>query len=183
MRGARAICAALALAFAHTAARAQSVPPGGEGPLADLLAPVPGKSICFARRYDRAHLEAHPVQKVTAMTLRLRYHRHEPDGTYPQGQRNYYATLSVRLRDGGKALAAELECGPRGASIVCAVDCDGGGFSLARQGTGSVLVDLTRLGRLRLGEGCDGEGVELTPGRDDRRFRLDEAARCDASGD
>lgn len=154
----------------------QAIDPGREGALAELVPPVPGRSACFARRYDAAHLKAHPAQTVTAMAVQIRYHRHEPDGTYPEGQRNYYFTLSASLRGRKTALTSSGECGPRDGAVVCMVECDGGGFALRREAKGSVLLDLTRFGRLRLSQGCDeGDARELTPGQDDRRFRLDPA--------
>lgn len=160
---------------------AQAVPPGREGALGALLPPIPGRSVCFARRYDAKHLAAHPAQTITAMVLRIRYHRHEPEQALPQGQRSYYFTLALDRRGRKGRLTTSGECGPRGDAIVCGVECDGGGFGLKAEAGGTVLVDLTRFGRLRLGRSCDDEeGVEVTPGRDDRSFRLEpvEASQC-----
>ena len=160
---------------------AQTVPPGQEGPLGALLPPVSGRSVCFARRYDARHLAAHPAQTVSGMVLRIRYHRHEPEQAFPQGQRNYYFTLALDRRGRRKRLTTSGECGPRGDAIVCGVECDGGGFGLKAEAGGTVLVDMTRFGRLRLGRSCDDEeGVEITPGRDDRSFRLEpvDASQC-----
>lgn len=42
-------------------------------PLDDLVPPVDGKTACFTRVYDAAHLKAHPKQKTTSMTVWLRY--------------------------------------------------------------------------------------------------------------
>ncbi len=42
-------------------------------PLDDLIAPVDGKSACFVRAYDAAHLRSHPRQKTVSMTVWLSY--------------------------------------------------------------------------------------------------------------
>jgi len=42
-------------------------------PLDDLIKPEPDAAACFIRVYDAAHLRAHPKQKITAMTVQLRY--------------------------------------------------------------------------------------------------------------
>ena len=46
-------------------------------PFDDLIEPVDGKSACFTRVYDAAHLKRNPRQKITAMTVWMRY---EPIG-------------------------------------------------------------------------------------------------------
>ena len=46
-------------------------------PLDDLIQPVNGKSACFTRVYDAAHLKTHPKQKTAAMTVWMKY---EPIG-------------------------------------------------------------------------------------------------------
>jgi hypothetical protein len=179
--GVRAGLALAALSASALPAVPQAIEPGREGALAELVPPVPGRSACFARRYDAAHLKAHPVQQVTSLALRIRYHRHAPDAANPAGQRNYYFTLAATTREREAPRLSSGECSAPGASIVCAVECDGGGFRLLREGPGSLLLDLTRFGRLRLSRSCqEGDEAELTPGRDDRRFRLEpvDASRC-----
>lgn len=42
-------------------------------PLDRLIAPVDGKTACFTRVYDPAHLRAHPRQKTTAVAAWLTY--------------------------------------------------------------------------------------------------------------
>ena len=92
---------------------AQPVPPGQEGELGKLLAPVHGRKICFARTYDAAHLKRHPKQTVTALLFRLEYHRHDPDPpNYPQGQRNYYFRMAAKVKGQHKTLHASGECVP-----------------------------------------------------------------------
>lgn len=58
--------AAALLAFACWPVRAAS-------PFDELLRPELNSAACFTRVYDPAHLRAHPKQKITAMTVWLRY--------------------------------------------------------------------------------------------------------------
>lgn len=173
-----AALAGLVLATTTVAAPAfgQPIEPGREGLLGALVSPVPGRSACYARRYDAAHLRKHPDQKVTALALRIAYRREAPDTANPAGQRYYDFTASVTLR-GRKALLTSGECALREGAIVCGIECDGGGFGLTKEAQGTLLLDLTRFGRLRLGMSCDERNhPELEPGRDDKRFRLQAAA-------
>ncbi len=51
-----------------------AVPPASaETPLDDLIKPELNSAACFARVYDAAHLQAHPKQKTTAITLWMKY--------------------------------------------------------------------------------------------------------------
>lgn len=174
--------AALGLAIA---AHAQPVPPGEEGELLRFVPPTPGEHACFRRVYDAGHLAAHPDQTVTDMEFRIAYFRREPDSFYPAGQRNYHFELLARRKDVTKQLTARGEClsRPDGKGIGCGVDCDGGGVSVSKRDDGSVVVDLGENGRIRMTSGCGEEetdSVDLTPGKDDRAFRLEPvpAAQC-----
>jgi len=167
-------------------AHGQPVAPGHEGPLAKLLPPVHGREVCYERVYDAAHLREHPAQKVEALLFRLRYHRHTPDKANPDGQRNYYFDLGARLKGRERLLKAAGECVPGDrARISCGVDCDGGGI-LVRPAPdqGRLTVSFDKLiSRIRMSENCDGseeDGVDLTPGQDDKEFRLGKvnAATC-----
>jgi hypothetical protein len=158
---------------------AQPVPPGQEGELGKLLAPVHGRKICFARTYDAAHLKKHPKQKVTALLFRLEYHRHDPDPPhYPQGQRNYYFRMAAKLKGQPKTLYAAGECVPGGKSIGCGVECDGGGVAVERDAKGEAII-IRLEDRIRMTLGCDGDDeastVDLTGGADDKVFRLAKA--------
>ena len=107
----RRVISLAALSFVAASAvlvQAQPVDPGAEGPLASLLAPEPGKRICFARDYDAAHMASHPQQRVRSMSFRLAYHAHEPDAFYPNGQRTYYFRLAATLRRREEALSPRV---------------------------------------------------------------------------
>ena len=159
-------------------AAAQPVPFGQEGELGKLLPPVPDRKVCFARTYDRAHLKKHRKQKVTALLFQLRYHRHDPEKEHPQGQRNYYFGMSAQVKGQKKTLYASGECVPGEGGFHCGVECDGGGVSVERDPKGNAIT--IRLDdRIRMTIGCDGEEddmIDLTPGGDDKIFRLHKAS-------
>ena len=168
---------------------AQAIEPGKEGELANVLAPKPGARICYGRSYDAAHLKAHPRQTVTDMQFRLTYYAHEPDESYKEGQRNYYFELRAKLRGAQKWNEAFGECSAAAdGSIVCGVDCDGGGVAVKRRDPDRLLVYFDEIARIRMA-GCDGDdegdGVELTPGADDKEFLLGKLgdAECPAYDD
>lgn len=180
MRMKRRLRSGFAIALAALAAGPalpQPVPVGEEGALAELLAPEPGASICYARTYDAAHLERHPDQQVTAVQFRLEYFKHDPNEYFSEGQRNYYFSMGVNLRDRSGMLSTGGECRAGEGTIWCGVDCDGGGVLLKREGADAILIDLESTGRIVMA-GCgggEGDSMELTPGLDDKLFRLERA--------
>lgn len=175
---------------------AATVEPGKEGILAEFVKPVPGERICFARRYDAAHLAKHPKQTVTAIEFRLSYFKHEPDADNKAGQRNYYYHLAVRFRDRpDKAFTAGGDCYPGKGSISCTVECDGGGVRVRWQKRPeSILIDygggygirlsacggdedlidknMTEEERARAEEEYERNRAVLQPGQDDKLFLL-----------
>jgi len=163
-------------------AAADTVDVGKEGRLARILEPEPGARICFRRVYDAKHLKAHPQQTVTEMEFRLAYHKFPADDFYPQGQRNYYFDLLVKRRGHASTASGGGECAPQGDRIFCGVECDGGGLYLEPTGNG-IKLSFGGMWGIRLSEGCDGsdEGnTELTPGADDKAFRLTAIKDCPA---
>jgi hypothetical protein len=170
-----------ALPAAVLPAGAQPVPPGQEGELGRLLPPVHKRKVCFARTYDAAHLKSHPKQKVTALLFQVRYHRHDPEEDNPEGQRNYYFDMAAKVRGQKKMLHASGECVAGANRIHCGVECDGGGVNVERDArTGGIVISFDRLSRrIRMTVGCDGDEdntIDLTPGADDRVFRLAKAS-------
>ena len=183
------LAASLALLLLAGHARADTVEPGKEGKLAEILAPTPGERACFARTYDAAHLKIHPEQKVTAMLFQLQYYKYQPNEYFPQGQRNYYFRVSINLRGGDETLYLYGECSPWERSIFCGVDDDGGGLTIAPRGNGGITVGWDALiSRLRTSVGpYEGESsptYELTPEIDGKEFPLDKVdlALCEPLG-
>ena len=166
----------ISILFWAVEAQAQPVTIGEEGELAKLVPPEPGAHACFKRVYDAEHLAKHPDQTVTSMELRLAYYAFDPDKYNPKGQRNYFFDLVVQRRGETRKLSGIGECIPYGFwGISCGIDCDGGGLDITRKLDGSVVVDLTPFGRIRMTRSCgDGQEdyVDLEPGKDDKTFRL-----------
>ena len=67
----RGALAAAFIAIAPVALAGPAVAPGT--PFDALLKPEPNNAACFTRTYDAAHLRAHPKQKMTSVTIRLKY--------------------------------------------------------------------------------------------------------------
>lgn len=180
-----ALSIAMAGLLAAFTASADTVAPGAEGELAHFLPPVVGKRVCFARVYDADHLAKHPKQKVTQIEFRLAYHRFEPDENFPEGQRNYYFEVLAKVRGEKKLLSSMGECSPRGSTISCSVDCDGGGMVAKRSAKpGKILMSFGNYYGLRMTLGCgedeEGNTVMLEPGEDDKEFLLSEKSACPA---
>lgn len=131
---------------------------------------------CFARTYTAQHLAKHPQQTVTSVTLSLYTGRNAP-------QLEFW--IWVTKRGDTRRLYTGGLCHPsneRGKPLLsCTVDCDGGGIGIeTRKQDGSILVHLATplgYGHLFLSSSC-GDDVDpteftLTPGIDDKSFRLD----------
>ena len=182
MRRSLTILTAL-LCLAPTLSRAEDVTPAIAGTRFFGKAPGAGKvTACFVRVYDAAHLAAHPAQKVTAMMLRLSS-LPAPDN----GGLQYSFEIGVRERGSGRLYASGGDCTPVNSSgldnglvdrVSCSVDCDGGGIDLlVPAGSADVIAEFDRGGRISLPYQGDLEkAIELVPGVDDKRFRLDRAA-------
>jgi len=159
---------------------AQPVEPGQEGELKSFVPPQDGEKACYTRRYTADHLAKHPKQTVAEMEFRLNYYRHEPDQTWPQGQRNYYFALYAKVKGKTRKLKAFGECTPVTGAISCGVECDGGGVLVMRRPENKALVYFPDAQSfIRMTEGCDeseDNAVELKPGSDDWEFLLSRSA-------
>jgi hypothetical protein len=163
-------------------ALAQVIEPGQEGELANFLPPDPGAKICYARTYSDAHLKAHPKQRVAQIEFNLSYYRHDPNEFHRDGQRNYYFALRARLRGETSWGEAFGECSPKGDTISCGVECDGGGVLAKRRDADKALVYFGDWSYIRMAEcdgGDEGDTTELTPGADDKEFLLTKTADAD----
>jgi hypothetical protein len=129
---------------------------------------------CFVRRYDAAHLKAHPRQKVGAMKLLLTAEKLPEDGELHYG---FSAGVSLRKQPGnwttgGDCGHAEVSATKDGElAINCSVDCDGGGVAVGLAGDDKAVT--VRLERLHLWGPKDDQERDLEAGADDRAFRLD----------
>jgi hypothetical protein len=154
-------------------------------------APDPKAYACFVRRYDDAHLVAHPLQKVSVMKLLVST---EKDPDFPVFQ--YAFRLGVNFRDRPGDFDSSGNCGhaptikdpdnpdippadrvaPRPANIdfECDVDCDGGGVTVTLANSdNAVIIKLDRI-RIWKGNSPDAKAAgALQAGDDDKVFRLD----------
>ena len=111
-----------------------AVPPAlAETPLDDLIKPELNSAACFTRVYDAAHLQAHPKQKTTAMTVWTKYEniggdppimalaialaikqRGDPAAMYSQGGCDYQKTGNRDTSDN-----VLIKTYPKEAGFVC----------------------------------------------------------------
>jgi hypothetical protein len=152
--------------------------------------PDPKAHACFVRRYDDAHLAAHPLQKVNVMKLLLST---EKDPDFPVFQ--YAFRLGVNFRDRPGDFDSSGNCGhaptikdpdnpdippadrvtrPADIDFECDVDCDGGGVTVTLANSdNAVIVKLDRV-RIWKGNSPDAKAAgALQGGDDDKIFRLD----------
>ncbi len=151
--------------------------PGNAG-LIPLLAPQAGNKACYARRYDAAHLRAHPHQRITAMTFLLNveaYDEKEVKAERPEDKVYYVFAMSVARRGDKRLLHTSGDC-DGGDEISCVVDCDGGHVALDKMPPADTLIIRLNEDGVRMFHDCDDkEGVLVTAGIDDKTFRIDKA--------
>jgi hypothetical protein len=124
---------------------------------------------CYRRAYTTAHLAAHPVQRVAAISL-------SPEEDF--GTDNVLALrITIALREQSQPYTGVAYCMDAGKDLTCAVEGDGGGFTLTLRDDGLLLT----VGREGIGlEGArDFLSISGTGG-DDRAFLLRRTAtrRC-----
>jgi len=147
--------------------------------------PKPKAYACFVRRYDAAHLAAHPLQKVSAMKLLITAEVVPEDKAF-----DYSFRLGVTFRDRPGDFDSSGDCGhaptvkaldateaavPDGIDFTCSVDCDGGGISVNLAHNDTALI-VKPLQRIRIWKGKDFDeaaATALNAGADDKIFRLD----------
>jgi len=154
------------------------------GPTADftdiggILAPQPGNKACYARAYDKAHLRAHPHQRIAAMKFLLAVEAYPEPSKKERPEDLYYYTFAMQVaRRGDKhPLHTAGDCTAYG-GIRCVVDCDGGAVTLdAMPPAGSLIVRIAEEG-IRMFHDCDEEeGILIMPGQDDKVFRLEKTS-------
>jgi hypothetical protein len=150
---------------------------------------VADQEACFGRVYDRAHLAAHPNQTVTSLHI-FRYIGKRPEAENWQASQRDEAIKEFRKTGHADVQAFVTFRGRRGyfhnwlncrkeakEDTTCFVECDGGRFDLKRESAGTVL--LNNHGFVLIGACTEEEAskeVHLTPGRDDKVFRLEAKA-------
>lgn len=137
--------------------------------LALMGAGASAQQACFTREYSIEHLAKQPAQTVRAITVAF-------DGLATgEGTLGEWADVSVWFRGDGRRWTMGLWCPPGGAS--CAVECDGGVFSLRWKGSDTILL---KTSGFIVGLGCDGEEnasrVVADDGASSTTYRLNRAA-------
>jgi len=177
--------------MAATPASAQSdLQPGFDKRLLGLAPAQDKAESCFLRRYDAAHIKAHPKQKVEAIGLCVNVERKLPDEKGDPVRYIYNFTFAAKLKGKAKVATTAGECGyaympPEeqkkfsGRPLWCGVDCDGGGVNVEpRKGGDELLVRLERIAVSSECGGADDENssFDITGGADDKVFLLPKAS-------
>jgi len=131
-------------------------PAFAETPLDDLIKPELNSAACFTRVYDAAHLQAHPKQKITAMTLWMKYEnfggtppvmalaialavkqRGDPAALYSQGGCDYQKTGNRDTSDN-----VLIKTYPKEAGFVCMQSARPDVFdAVSAQEGGELIID------------------------------------------
>jgi hypothetical protein len=134
-----------------------ALPPAfAETPLDDLIKPELNTAACFTRVYDAAHLLAHPKQKITAMTVWMKYEnmggdppvialaialavkqRGDPAAMYSQGGCDYQKTGNRDTSDN-----VLIKTYPKEAGFICMQSARPDVFdSVSAQEGGDLILD------------------------------------------
>ncbi len=177
------IVAAVAIAAATGIPAAHAAGPAVSTTDLALFGKDPGEeraTACYVRRYDTAHLKAHPAQHVNQM---LMFVNSEIDANVG---RLYTLEIAVNfngldkpLRVTGGCLAPDDPAAP----LHCGVDCDGGEIGVRVRDENSVLVSIPYGARTWDPDAPEDEEPNGEPagsfGPDDKLFRLDRTALKD----
>lgn len=94
------------------------------------------KQACFARVYAQDHLDRHPVQQVTHITLR-------PDlAAMVMGGESDVVTVSLQLRGDREIYFGSAYCNRTGAALTCYLDGDAGSFKLTEAANGALRLEV-----------------------------------------
>lgn len=139
------------------------------------LAPGRLAATCFGRRYDEAHLTAHPRQNVTAVTiLATRDEWQDAPVILDLSLTFRKASEPVRLSGACSAVDGKAD------RLSCGIECDGGSFALERDVAGRLYFVPGRDLSLCGGEEEPSPGARM--GADDRRFRLEPVPAISCAG-
>jgi hypothetical protein len=157
--------AGLAIAWAGAAAAT-------ENDLA-LFGKDPGKAkvyACFTRRYDQAHLAAHPKQNVVDMPMLVNSYVDDNDSG-----RQYQLEIGVRFRKRPTLFQLSGACDSTvngKTALSCGFDCDGGRVDVRIKDAQSILVSIPD-GAQTWDPGSAEPPADAKFGKDDKLFRLD----------
>jgi hypothetical protein len=96
----------------------------------------PKGTACFERIYDAAHLNAHPMQQVTHITL-----IHEPSAdAKPEAEEPLYVSIEITVRGNAEIYALGGRCEPQGNGLLCAPSWEAGSFLVEPSADGTLMV-------------------------------------------
>jgi hypothetical protein len=147
-----------------------------------FFAGVNGGRPCYLRVYDDAHLKSHPKQKVRRLFIDFDAGVRS-DTTRKNGADDFEAGIGFMLKPSDEWYGQALSCKTEGDHFACALEADGGTFTLTPRGealrldvTGGPDADIHT-------EGVNDFGAFGGRGSDDRTFLLPRGDRktCDAA--
>ncbi|PTM40260.1 hypothetical protein [Bosea sp. 124] len=126
------------LSFVGLAAALLLAGPACARPLEGELPPK--RAACWERRYDSAHLAAHPRQKVSRIRL-----VHLPDDGKAEPSRGFFVVLYINLRQRTQARAGydyhiSGFCKPRGTGVHCVPEWEAGSWRIERGPDGALDI-------------------------------------------
>ncbi|MBL6853369.1 MAG: hypothetical protein ISS15_02005 [Alphaproteobacteria bacterium] len=139
---------------------------------------------CFQRTYDAAHLKAHPRQTVSGISLQ--FTSFNADATTNTADM-FELSLSFRLKSGNEWFGGPASCKTQGDHFSCALEGDGGVFTVTPMAGALTLAVINRGGtdakadQINL-EGRDGFAGFGKPAGDDLVFVIPKVANSICSG-
>jgi hypothetical protein len=112
------------------------------GDFRDCVRDAARRNSCFARYYDRAHLQAHPRQKVASIEIDM-----TPTNMDGESYSSNHIELGVGLRPRGKVewYGGNAICKSEGAIFTCYLEGDEGDLKLTPLPGSGLKAETTRI--------------------------------------
>lgn len=126
--------------------------PGAHRPdlaLSEFVLPVIGSRACWKAEFEDSTPVTNPDEDIAAISFGMMY-EWETGGYWDQGRDLFSYELNVSFRDGANGRAVGNCLASPSGPPHCSVECDGGGVEIAKADDGSLTLDLTRHGFIRL---------------------------------
>jgi len=131
---------ALAAVALITACSDATPAPAAEAATPSLRDDLTRDGACYARAYDAAHLASHPRQTVTKFYIGAA----GPEWRATETPGHFNVAFGFRITGHRDLYSGIGICAPSGDDLACAVEGDGGEFTIARSGDG-LRVGVQRL--------------------------------------
>jgi hypothetical protein len=99
----------------------------------------PGKSGCYARSYSAEHLDTHPAQRVTDISV-------VPEAEVADPMIGLWVSLTLRGVPGGAFEGLAYCENSRSQALDCGLEGDAGSFSITPAKNGAILIEVGRYG-------------------------------------